>query len=152
MATHRVKALVGGSADWALPVRCGESMLRCTYEAYLMGRFVLDDDQTHYLKLRIAGVDDIDADGEVPSGWGSLEFQDRDGDYLLGHTDWYRRDGVDYGTWTLSSGTGKWQGTSGKIELVLYGMSQDLTMEQPPARASRYFGWLEGEGTLERAD
>lgn len=150
MAVEAVRAMIGGSANWGQPVRFDDSTLKTWYEAFLMGRFELGDGEMHYLKLRIVGIDEIDNDGEVPAGWGSLEFQDRDGDYLRGHTDWYRKEGLDYGTWTLSSGTGKWEGTTGRLELVLYGMPQDLEMAQPPTIASRYFGWLEGEGTLER--
>lgn len=144
-----VNVIVGGSADWGAPVRSSEDLLRTWYEAYLMGRFEFADGERHYLKLRIVGIDEIDNEGEVPSGWGSLEFQDADGDWLRGHTDWYRRDGQDYGTWTFSSGTGKWEGATGTVELVLFGMPQDLEMEQPPTRASRYFGFLEGRGALD---
>jgi hypothetical protein len=152
MAARPVRVMIGGSADWGQPVRYDGTTLKTWYEAYLMGRFEIGDGDMHYLKLRIVGIDEIDNEGEVPAGWGSLEFQDRDGDYLRGHTDWFRKDDVDYGTWTISSGTGKWEDAKGKIELVLYGMPQDLEMEQPPRTASRYFGWLEGEGTLELQD
>ena len=149
MAAQRVEILTGGSADWGAPVRFDEETLKTWYEAYLMNRFTFADGQVHHLKLRIVGIDVIDNDGEVPSGWGSLEFQDLDGDYLRGHVDWYRRNNEDGGTWTFSSGTGKWQGASGTAELALYGMPQDLDAEMPPRGPIRYYGWLEGTGEID---
>lgn len=149
MPTRNVQVMAGGSADWGAPVRFDEQTMKTWYEAYLMNRFEFDDGRVQYLKLRIVGIDEIDNDGEVPAGWGSLEFQDLDGDWLRGHVDWYRRDGRDGGTWTFSTGTGKWKGTTGTIELVLYGMPQDLDAEMPPRGPIRYYGFLEGKGQLE---
>ncbi|MGH2970258.1 MAG: hypothetical protein ACRDK0_14540 [Solirubrobacteraceae bacterium] len=149
MAAQNIEIMCGGSADWGAPVRASATLSKTWYEAYLMNRFALEDGSVHYLKLRIVGIDEIDEDGEVPSGWGSLEFQDGDGDVLCGHTDWCRRDGVDGGVWTFSSGTGKWEGATGSAELVLYGMPEDLEMEQPPRDASRYYGFLEGTGRID---
>ncbi len=148
MSPHQVEILVGGSADWGAPVRSDEATLKTQYEAYMMARIAVLDGDTHYLKLRIVGIDEIDADGEVPAGWGALEFQDHDGDWLRGHVDWYRRDGVDGGSWRFTGGTGKWSGADGTIEVVLYGMPLDLDAPRPPVGPSRYFGWLDGSGEL----
>lgn len=149
MAARTVHVLVGGSADWGTPVRASDELLKTWYEAYLMAKFEFEDRQVHYFKLRIVGIDEIDNDGDVPRGWGSLEFQDLDGDSLWGHVDWYRRDGLDRGTWTFASGTGKWQGTTGTVDLALFGGPQDHDAEMPPRGPIRYFGWLDGTGEID---
>ncbi|WP_214371230.1 hypothetical protein [Pseudonocardia sp. H11422] len=149
MATQRVEITAGGNADWSTPVRVDESMLQGSYQGIFMARFAFADGRAHYLKMRIVGVDEMDNDGEVPSGFGALEFQDADGDVLRGRTDWYRSDGADRGTWSFASGTGKWKGTNGKLEMLLTYLADDLTMKLPPRGPVRFIGFIEGAGDID---
>ncbi|MEV1290454.1 hypothetical protein [Micromonospora sp. NPDC049679] len=149
MASQRVEIASGGHADWSTPVRVDESILQGSYQGIFMCRFTFEGGAAHYLKMRIIGVDEMDNDGEVPSGFGALEFQDSDGDVLRGRTEWYRRDGVDRGTWTFASGTGKWKGAAGKVDMFLTYMADELGTKLPPSGPIRFIGFLEGTGELD---
>ncbi|MCW2952997.1 MAG: hypothetical protein JWQ48_2167 [Conexibacter sp.] len=148
MTVQHVEVLTGGNAQWGTPVRCDETKLQTAYEAALMNRFTLANGQVHYLRLRIVGIDEIDNDGEVPYGSGALEFQDADGDKMRGRVEWLRPEEIYLGTWTIASGTGKWTGANGTIELLLNGMHED-PQDGPPTGPTRYWGFLEGSGQLE---
>jgi hypothetical protein len=149
MAVQRVEIAVGGSADWSTPVRVDEETLQAAYHGSFMARFAFPDGRSHYLKMRIVGVDEMGNDGEVPSGFGALEFQDGDGDVLRGRTDWYRSDGADRGTWSFNSGSGKWEGASGKVDMLLHYLPDDLDVQLPPKGPIRFIGFLEGAGEME---
>lgn len=148
MAAQKLEIVSAGRADWMIPIRVEEDLLKVAYEAWFMSRLTLGDGDVHYLRLRFFGVDEMDNEGEVPSGFGILEFQDDGGDILRGRTDWYRRDGVDRGTWTLDSGTGKWQDAEGTAEMVLHYMPDDLAVELPPTRPVLCYAIVEGTGEL----
>lgn len=149
MPGKQMELLVGGSADWGTPVRFDEATLKAQYEARMMARMAVAGSRAYYLKLRIVGVDDMDNEGEVPEGWGALEFQDTDGDWLRGQSSWYRADGEDRGAWTFSSGTGKWEHATGSAEMLLYYMPEDFTSDLPPEGPIRFFAFLEGSGEIE---
>ncbi|MCW2953001.1 MAG: hypothetical protein JWQ48_2171 [Conexibacter sp.] len=149
MAAQAVEVLTGGSAEWGNPVRLDKEIQRTPFVASLMNRFTFDDGRVHYLKLHMIGIDEVDNDGEVPTGHGSMEFRDTDGDLLWAESDWFRPDGVDEGVWTFASGTGKWAGASGKIDVVLHGMFDDREQILPPPGPSRYFGFIEGTGKID---
>ncbi|MHA6795612.1 hypothetical protein ACVGVM_19140 [Pseudonocardia bannensis] len=149
MAAQHVEIAAGGNADWSTPVRVDDSLLQASYQGIFMVRFAFADGRSHYLKMRIVGVDEMDNDGEVPSGFGALEFQDADGHRLRGRTDWYRADGADRGTWSFNSGTGKWEGASGKVEMLLNYMADDLDAELPPKGPIRFVGFIEGAGEID---
>jgi hypothetical protein len=148
MGSQRVEVAAGGSADWSTPVRVDEAQLQAPYEGIFSVRLAVGG-TSHYLKMRIIGVDEMDNEGEVPSGFGALEFQDEDGDYIRGRTDWFRADGADQGTWTFNSGTGKWAGINGKIPMLLNYMADDLAAVLPPPGPIRFVGFLEGAGEIE---
>jgi hypothetical protein len=149
MTALGVKVLTGGSAEWGDPVRLDAEIQRTPFVASLMNRFVFADGQVHYLKLHMIGVDEVDNDGEVPTGHGSMEFRDTDGDLLWAESDWYRPDGADIGVWTFASGTGKWADATGTVDVVLHGMFDDLNQVLPPPGPARYFGFVEGTGTID---
>jgi hypothetical protein len=152
MTAQAVQVLTGGSAEWGDPVRLNENIQRTPFVASLMNQFTFADGQVHYLKLHMIGIDEVDNDGEVPTGHGSMEFRDTDGDLLWAESDWFRPDGADIGVWTFASGTGKWKGTTGTVDVVLRGMFADLEQVLPPPGPSRYFGFVEGTGTLDAPD
>jgi hypothetical protein len=149
MAAQRVDIAAGGSADWSTPVRIDDSTLQASYQGIFMVRLSVDGGESHYLKMRIVGVDEMDNDGEVPSGFGALEFQDADGDYIRGRTDWFRADEKDQGSWTFNSGTGKWEGISGKVPMLLTYMADPLDAVLPPPGEVRFVGFLEGSGEID---
>lgn len=144
----RVEIAAGGSADWSTPVRVDGAQLQAAYEGLFSVRLAVDG-SPHYLKMRIVGVDEMDNDGEVPSGFGALEFQDEDGEFIRGRSDWFRADGRDQGTWTFTSGTGKWEGIGGKVPMLLNYMSTDLEAKLPPSGPITFVGFLEGTGEIE---
>jgi hypothetical protein len=149
MPAQAVEILTGGSAVWGDPVRLDETIQRTPFQASLMNRFTFADGQVHYLKLSMIGIDEVDNDGEVPTGHGTMEFRDTDGDVLWGESDWFRPDGQDIGIWRFASGTGKWEGATGTIDVVLHGMFEDLELELPPKGPTRYFGFIEGTGSID---
>jgi hypothetical protein len=157
MSAQKVDIFVAGSAIWATPVRLGPDTLRTPYQASLMNRFCFADGQVHYLKLHMIGIDEINNEGMVVTGNGTMQFQDADGDLLRGESDWFLPEGPDergrtpenLGTMTFSSGTGKWSGTTGTAELRCYGMYAALDQPLPPADDTKYFAIFEGTGELD---
>lgn len=149
MAAQAVEVLTGGSAEWGEPVRLNDEIQRTPFQASLMNRFTLGNGEVHFLKLSMVGIDEVDNDGEVPTGQGNMEFRDTDGDLLWAESDWFRPDGVDEGIWRFRSGTGKWKGASGTVDVVLHGMFHDLHEEMPPKGPSRYWGFIEGSGEID---
>jgi hypothetical protein len=157
MANQNVDIFIAGSAIWAAPARIAENTLRTPYQASLMNRFVFEDGQVHYLKLHMVGVDEIDNDGAVVTGNGTMEFTDADGDLLRGESDWFLPEGPDergrvpenLGTMTFASGTGKWSGTTGTADLRCYGMYSDPAQAIPPIADTKYFAVFEGAGQLD---
>jgi hypothetical protein len=157
MAAQKIEVFMAGSAVWASPARVAENTLRTPYQASLMNRFTFEDGQAHYLKLHMIGVDEIDNEGTVVTGNGTMEFQDADGDLLRGESDWFLPSGPDergrtpenLGTMTFTWGTGKWKGAQGKAELRCYGMYSDPDQVIPPVHDTKYFAVFEGDGELD---
>jgi hypothetical protein len=149
MAPLAVEVLTGGSAEWGNPVRLDGDIQRAPFVASLMNRFTFADGRVHYLKLHMIGMDEVDNDGAVPRGRGTMEFRDTDGDLLWAESDWMRPDGCDIGVWTLTSGTGKWAGATGTVEVGLHGMYDDPDQIVPPPGPARYWGFMEGTGTID---
>jgi hypothetical protein len=149
MAQGKLEITVGGIADMATPMRVDENLSRGVYEGFFMCKLTVAGGSPHYLKLRVVGSDDFDNEGEVPVGWGMLQFEDPDGDIMRGRTDWYRADEQDRGTWTWSSGTGKWEGVTGTAEMVLNYTTHDPITEIPPTSPVRFYGFIEGEGDMD---
>jgi hypothetical protein len=139
----------GGSAEWGEPIPVAGGSFQTTYEAHVAVRFVIANAEPIYFRLRIIGVDDIDSEGEVPSGWGAMELQDPDGDVLYGRVDWWRRGQDDGGDWFFESGTGKWRDCQGRAEMLfLFGGPEDRFAPMPPTGPIRFYGFLEGSGQL----
>jgi hypothetical protein len=149
MSLQSVTIASGGHADWSTPVRIDDAQLQASYQGIFVCRFSFESAGSHYLKMRIVGVDEMDNAGEVPSGFGALEFQDADGDLLRGRTDWFRSDDRDQGTWTFNSGTGKWAGATGRVSMLLNYMSDVLGTSLPPSGPIRFVGFIEGSGEID---
>lgn len=148
MARQKVLVTTAGIGDWRTPVRVDDDLSRAAYEAHLCTRVVFEDGPTVHLKTRFVGIDDVTEDGAVPAGFGIVEAQDADGDWLRGRIDWFIEDGVDRGTYTFSSGTGKWKEVDGTVDVVLFALPEDLEAEMPPRTPIRFYGFFEGEGEL----
>jgi hypothetical protein len=148
---------MAGSAVWAAPVRVGEDTLRTPYQAALMNRFTFEDGTSHYLKLHMVGIDEINNRGMVTTGNGTMQFEDGDGDLLRGESDWFLPDGPDdhgrtpenAGTMTFTSGTGKWAGATGSATLSCHGLYGDPNQVIPPVDDTKYFAVFEGIGELD---
>lgn len=148
MTTYTVLFESGGVADWGAPVRKNHELSAFTYITKGAVRLTLDQDRKIYLKVDIAGVDDITRDGAVPSGFGHCEFQDLDGDTLLADIDWYMEGEQDKGRITFKSGTGKWGGAEGEVVMDLHGIPGDLSGPFPPEGPATFIGFTEGTGSL----
>jgi hypothetical protein len=148
MAGQKVVITTGGIGDWHTPVRVDDKLSKAAYEANLATRVVFENGPTVHLKMRFVGIDDVLEDGAVPVGFGLLEAQDADGDWLRGRIDWFTEDGIDRGRYTFSSGTGKWEGVEGTVDVTLFALPEDLEVEMPPRGPIRFYGFFEGEGEL----
>ena len=148
MAERDVVVTTGGIGDWRTPVRVSDDLSRAAYEAHLMMRVQFEDGEAVHLKTRFAGIDDVQEDGRVPAGFGLVEAQDADGDWLRGRIDWFSEGDVDRGTYTFSSGTGKWRDVDGTVDVVLFALPEDLDGDMPPTKPIRFYGFFEGVGKL----
>ena len=149
MPKQQVHILAGGSAQWGRPVKKNEELLTTVYEAVLMVRFTFKDQRMHHLIGQISGMDDINAAGEVPTGFGYIDFRDEDKDRLHAHVDWYEGGGEAGGRFKFLSGTGKWEGVAGEMDLKLWGGPVDASTVLPSEQPIQFAGFLEGRGELE---
>lgn len=148
MTTYAVLFESGGVADWGAPVRKDEQQSLFPYTTRGAVRLTLDGTRKIYLKVDIAGVDDITSDGAVPSGFGQCQFQDIDGDVMLARVDWYMEGDQDKGRITFTSGTGKWDRVEGTVTMDLFGIPGDLESAFPPKGPATFIGFTEGAGSL----
>ncbi|MCW2952980.1 MAG: hypothetical protein JWQ48_2150 [Conexibacter sp.] len=145
----RVRMIGGGTADWDKPVQIGAGQWRATYRAYIATRYEFENGRAVHVKVRYAGVDDVNADGAVSGGFGHVEGQDEDGDALWGRVDWEVVPGYQGGNYHHLGGTGKWEGCSGVIRAPVWDQPQEIEMPMPPTEAFRNYGFIDGEGELD---
>jgi hypothetical protein len=148
MATNKVHILGAGMAQWEKPSRKDEQLQTMNYETFLMFRFTFADGRRFHMPARISGMDDINEKGEVPSGFGYIDFHDEDKDFLYAYVVWKEVDNAESGYFTFRSGTGKWRGASGELTLDLWGAPAFANTVLPANEPVKFVGFLEGEGVL----
>ncbi len=148
MTSYTILFEGGGVADWGAPVRKDDQRSAFAYFTKGSVRLTVNNERKFYLKMSIAGLDDITPDGAVPMGFGHCEMQDIDGDTMLADIDWYMEGEQDKGRLKIKSGTGKWQGAEGTVTLDLFGIPGDLEAPFPPKGPATFIGFTEGLGSL----
>jgi hypothetical protein len=148
MASERVTFTAAGTAEWSAPARDSATQSQVLYHSRFMGRLTRADGTEHYLKINVLGMDVITDEGEVPSGYGSVDADDKDGDRLCGRVVWSEK-GQDLwgGDFTFVHGTGKFAGATGEIEVRLQAEFEG-NIPLPPTAPCRVFGFMDGGGTL----
>ncbi|UGS37224.1 hypothetical protein [Capillimicrobium parvum] len=69
---RRVEIAAGGSADWSTPVRVDDAQLQAAYEGLFSVRLAVDG-TSHYLKMRIVGVDEMENEFTSETGkWAGI--------------------------------------------------------------------------------
>lgn len=149
MSSHTIRLLGGGMAHWGVPIAKGDGLRTFTYQAFLMLRFLFTDGRMVHMPACIAGMDDINARGEVPAGHGYIEMHDDDDDLLHARVEWIVENGVDRGSLSFHGGSGKWRGATGRIVVDLWGAPARAGTPMPPPGPIEFCGFIEGEGQLE---
>jgi hypothetical protein len=148
MATENVTFIAAGTAEWSAPARESATQSQVLYHGRFMGRMIRADGTEHFLRMNVLGMDVITDEGEVPTGYGSVEADDNEGDMLVGKVVWSDK-GQDIwgGDFTFVHGTGKFAGASAQIEVKLQAEFEG-NIPLPPTAESRVFGFMDGGGTL----
>ena len=149
MTTMHVKMIGAGTADWEKPVQISKDEWRANYMTFLTMRYTLEDGRHIHVRTRYCGVDDIVLDGTVTGGFGHIEGQDEEGDWMFGRVDWEVRDDYQGGRYTFDGGTGKWERASGVIHAPVWAVPEDHDQVMPPKGPIRFYGFIEGDGDLE---
>mgnify|MGYP000300418146 CR=1 FL=1 len=141
MATFKATLLGGGVADWGTFIPTSDGVSTFTYETEGTMRLELEGRDPVYLYGYLTGMDDINDEHIVTSGFGNMILTDIDGESIYCKVDWFWKDEQDQGTFTLWKGTGKWEGVQGQIQVFL----------RPALTGSdtRFGAFLEGEGEVE---
>lgn len=140
MTKLNAKLLGGGVANWGTFIPTSEGMSTFTYETEGTMRLDIEGKDSTYLYGYLTGMDDINEEHIVTSGFGNLELTDIDGDKIFVKVSWFWKDERDQGEYNIWSGTGKWTGVQGKIDVVL---KPALTNSE-----TRFGAFLEGEGHI----
>lgn len=149
MTDRDVTFLAGATARWGRQLRKSDRLMTVCYEADVMAKLTLDGGAPAYMRGIFAGMDDVDEHGEVPVGFGVVNFSDiKSGDELRGRVDWFLSEGQDKGTFHFEDGTGAWSGVRGSIPVELA-----FTTKEPNALLNvgspvEVMGFLEGSGRL----
>lgn len=149
MDGSKVHMVAGGTARWGRQVPKDAKTNTVCYEADIMTKLTVwaPDERVSYHRSTYIGMDEVEADGRVPTGFGSVQLEDiRTGELLIGRVDWWEEGGRDLGTFSFESGTGFWENATGRIDVVLEFCALepdgDLTSGDPVA----VMGFLEGTG------
>ncbi len=143
MKEQKAVLVGGGVADWGKAMAAPDGVARFTYATEGTARLSVEDRDDAYLYVYFTGVDDINDEHIVTSGFGNGTMTDGDGDTINIKVDWYWKDQQDQGRFTLWSGNGKWAGIEGVIDVKL---KPALTSSD-----SRFGAFLEGEGTVRQS-
>ena len=149
MSKQQIHIMGAGMAQWEKPSRKDENLQTMNYETFLMFRFTFGDGNRFHMPSRISGMDDINAKGEVPSGFGYIDFHDEQKDFLYAYVVWKEENGAESGCFTFRSGTGKWKGASGELTLDLWGAPAFADTVLPSDKPEKFVGFLEGKGVLD---
>lgn len=139
----------GGVASWGSPVEVDREISTFCYEVTSTMRLTIEDREPAYFSFSIRGMDEINRQGEVTSGFGKVQAEDDQGHRWYGHVDWFLENGRDKGKLIMRNGTGKWSKYSGEFDLDLWGRPADLNAPMPPAGPMKFVGFVEGTGTVE---
>lgn len=139
----------GGVAQWGNPMDIGSNLLTFCYEVTSTMRLTIEGCEPAYFSFSIRGMDEINQEGEVTSGFGKVQAEDDQGDRWYGNVDWFLEDGRDKGKLVMRSGTGKWATCTGEFDLDLWGRPAELNAPMPPAGPMKFIGFVEGAGTIE---
>lgn len=155
MADSKVHMIAGGTARWGRQLPVDAKTNTVCYEADIITKLSVwtPDEHVSYHRSTYIGMDEVEADGRVPTGFGRVRLEDiRTGDLLLGRVDWWEEEGRDLGTFSFDSGTGFWENASGRIDVVLQFCTLepdgDLSSGDPVA----VMGFLEGTGQFSFAE
>lgn len=143
MTKHNAVLLGGGVADWGKMIPNPEGNMSFTYETEGTLRLELENREPVYLYGYLTGIDQITEEHIVTSGFGNMTLTDIDGDTIYCKVDWFWKDDLDQGTFTFWGGSGKWQGTQGKLDVIL---RPALTESD-----TRFGAFLEAKGEVELA-
>lgn len=147
--------VAGGLAQWGRQLPKDAKLNTVCYEADLISKLTLRGgiERTSYHRSVYVGMDDVESDGRVPSGFGTVRLEDiRSQELLIGRVEWWEEDGRDLGTFYFEGGTGFWERARGRIDVLLEFCTKDragdLTCGDPVA----VMGFLEGTGNFVIAD
>ena len=103
-----------------------------------------------YCRAFWTGMDEVDALGDVPTGFGKGSFADiASGNRIRWEVKWYLDPNSKYrGLFTFTSGTGEWKGVSGELDAALEFCTlheDDLQTEDAPLQV---LGFVEGFGSI----
>jgi len=146
-----VRFLGGGTAWWDKPVQIGPQSWRANFQASITHRLTFDSGQVLHVRTRYAGVDDVELESDVApvnGGFGHVEGLDQDGDRLWGRVDWVVQEGYQGGRYSVTGGTGKWEGASGLIEAGVWAEPEN-DEPMPHDGPILFWGFVDGEGELE---
>lgn len=150
MSQREVSLQSGGTARWGRQLPVGGELKTVCYEADLISKLtVAGSGAPRYFRTTFIGMDEVEADGSVPRGFGTVRFEDtRSDDVLTGRVDWFIEDGQDAGIFTFDHGTGAWKGVTGtiraRLEFCTTRRGDSLTSGEPVS----VMGFLDGVGTL----
>jgi len=149
MTERNVSMLAGATARWGRQVRRNEQLMTVGYEADVMAKFIVEGHGPFYMRGMFTGMDDVDAQGEVPTGFGFVTFQDiKSGDELRGRVDWYLEEGRDKGTFHFEDGSGAWSGVQGELPVDLAFTTKEPGAPLNSGEPVEVMGFLEGTGRL----
>ncbi|GEM_PF-2397027 len=140
MSSLKASLTGGGIAKWGKFIPSADGLHTFTYETEGTMRLDLEGKEPLYFYGYLTGMDDINDEHVVVSGVGNLILKDLEGDAIMCKVDWFVKDGKDKGMFRFWSGTGKWEGIDGEI---------DVTLNPALTETDDKFGaFLEGEGTV----
>lgn len=133
----------GGVAVWGKAMPTSKGLSGFTYETEGTLKLSIDGRDPAYFYVYMTGLDNIDTEGTVRDGFGNATLTDIDGDNIHVKVDWFwdTQSLEDRGRFTLWSGSGKWNGVSGELDVVL---KPTLSGED-----DRFGAFLEGQGNVE---
>jgi hypothetical protein len=149
----RVRVNGGGTANWSTPIRVDENTWKANYETFLLHRYTFDDGTHVHCRTRYAGIDVVNAAGQVVGGEdgciGNFEGMDDDGHWNHGRIDWIITDDYQGAVYNFLYGTGKWEGCSGSVRAEVWAEPERFGQTMPPTTPIRYWGHVDGEGELD---
>lgn len=152
MRQRKFQMFSAGTPQWERKVAINESLRVMAYRTTQVARLTFEDDRVPLMcRFEVAGTDEMDEKGKAVTGWGKGSIQELEsGDQLFCQLRWFQdADGNYAGEFTISSGSGRWKGAIGEIEIQSMFLTtiyeeDDLSVDQP----MQVMGMLEGIGTI----